>query len=603
MADFTDRIKLIVETVADKATKDLKGVSSEIGNAEGAFGKAKAAAGGFGQILSANVGLSAAAAGTAVAAFVGDAIGKFQTLALEAGKVAAATGLSVEQASRWMEVAGDLGVNTEALQSAMGRLNKAAGEGKLAKLGIDADNANDRLLNTLAYINSIPDSADRAKAGVDLLGKGWQTLAPLVEEAGNLKQSLADVGSGQVIDEGELRKARELRDVMDELSDAWDGFVLTVGGSAGELVTDIGKIASGIKDVADGITSVIPGGDNLVGNIVETLNPLHQLQNGLGAVAGMFDESKGWGDRFENLGHAAVTNVPLLGGLVDSIWSVDDASTAAEDSTEGLASASHIAADAAEAEATAQEAVNKAIQDATSARLAAISASLSYADAQDKTKEALDKANLAMLAAATAGGTNEEANTKAAAAMRDAEQAAIAEANASLKLAQETANADGYTLSAAQSNAILAANLRATASTLAPGNPLRTNLEGYANKLDEIPEDVTTDANFNDAAARAKIDALVAKIRGLDTEIFFGGGTGGLPSSGTRGAPSPTGALLGAAPLVAVPRVPMASPTATTHYSITVQAPPNLNMAELGRVVTDAIDAFERRSGSRRRVA
>src|SRR5262245_51978533 len=138
MADFTDRIKLVFDTVTTGASAEMGKLKSAVGEAEGGFGKAKAAAGGLGNVISENLPLAAAGAGTAIAGFVVDAVGKFKDLALRAGEVASATGLSVDQASRWMEVAGDLNVSTEALVSSVGRLNKAAAQGKLDEYGIQA---------------------------------------------------------------------------------------------------------------------------------------------------------------------------------------------------------------------------------------------------------------------------------------------------------------------------------------------------------------------------------------------------------------------------------------------------------------------------------
>jgi hypothetical protein len=89
--------------------------------------------------VAANAATFAVAAGTAVGKFVLDGAAAFQELAISAGKFADATGLAVEDASRYIEAAGDIGIPIRDVETAIGRLNKEIGlnPDKVRDLGID----------------------------------------------------------------------------------------------------------------------------------------------------------------------------------------------------------------------------------------------------------------------------------------------------------------------------------------------------------------------------------------------------------------------------------------------------------------------------------
>ena len=81
------------------------------GYATGAMGKFKAGSNAALSAVKANAGNFAMAAGAALVGFAVKSVGAFQDLALASGKFADATGLSVEEASRFIEVGGDIGVS------------------------------------------------------------------------------------------------------------------------------------------------------------------------------------------------------------------------------------------------------------------------------------------------------------------------------------------------------------------------------------------------------------------------------------------------------------------------------------------------------------
>jgi hypothetical protein len=233
----------IITSLEDKGIKNAKAAFNDfktaVGNAQGGLGKFKAGSKVALDAVAANAATFAVAAGTAVGKFVFDGMAAFQELAISAGKFADATGLAVEDASRYIEAAGDIGIPIEAVQTAIGRLNKTIGADpdKVRNLGIDlvylrdgSLDVNKTFLNTIDRLKKIKDPAEKARVAAQLLGKGWQNMAELIEMgADDLNASLTAVSEQKVISEDELRMAREYRAAMDGLGDSVDDLQIKSG--------------------------------------------------------------------------------------------------------------------------------------------------------------------------------------------------------------------------------------------------------------------------------------------------------------------------------------------------------------------------------------
>lgn len=236
---------------AKKAFGDFKGA---VANAEGGLGKFKAGSKVAFDAVKANAGTLAIAGAAAFGTFATKAITAFQDIAIGAGKFADATGLAVEDASRYLEVAGDLSIPVDAVEGAIGRLNKTIGADpdKVRNLGVDIEYLNDgsldvnaTFLNTIDRLKKIKDPAEKARVATQLLGKGWQSMAELIEMgADDLKASLDSVSSAQVISDEELAKAKEYRDTVQELGDLWNAFVINAGGVFVDIVSDLKDLTS-----------------------------------------------------------------------------------------------------------------------------------------------------------------------------------------------------------------------------------------------------------------------------------------------------------------------------------------------------------------------
>ena len=257
-----ERIKIIIDVVSDKATASVRGFRQSVADADGVTGKFKVGAGAAFDSVKANAVGFAAAAGTALVGFGIRAASAFQSTALEAGKFADAAGISVEAASRWTEVAGDVGVEAGAVEGAIRKMNQgiAAGKPVFDEFGdsivrgkdgaIDADAS---FQNLITRIGAIEDPTLRAQAAQEAFGKGYASVAELMEmSAGELKAALDGVSSSKIIDENELAKARDSRARIDELKDSFEDVELAVG----EFVSSMSPAITKVLEIGRGITGV-----------------------------------------------------------------------------------------------------------------------------------------------------------------------------------------------------------------------------------------------------------------------------------------------------------------------------------------------------------
>jgi hypothetical protein len=103
--------------------------------------------------------------------------------------------------------------------------------------------------------------------------------------------------------------------------------------------------------------------------------------------------------------------------------------------------------------------------------------------------------------------------------INDAAQAVLAQAAAATSLAEEQAKANGETFTAADAARVQAEELQKVADGLAPDSPLRLQLQGYIDKIREIPPTVKTILEIE--------EQLKVSDRSAGGGILGGGNTGG----------------------------------------------------------------------------
>lgn len=255
----------IITDLQDQGIKQARLAFGEfkmaVQNAEGGLGKFKAGAGSILNTVSQHAGLFAVAGAAAFAKFAASGVSAFADLAIESGKFADATGLSVEDASRWKEVSGDIGIGAETLQMGIGKMNKVLGTSPqlFETLGIEvkktkdgATDVNGTFLNVIERLKGIKDPAEKARVATQLLGKGWQSMAELINTGSvELTNSLRSVSNQQVISAEELQKAKDYRDATNDLGDAWTKLKYSAGQDLIPLVTGIVEVGTTIVDAFD----------------------------------------------------------------------------------------------------------------------------------------------------------------------------------------------------------------------------------------------------------------------------------------------------------------------------------------------------------------
>lgn len=536
MASFRDRIELIIDVTTNRATSALGKLRTDMAAAEGATGKLKA---GFGNLTSAISASPTAllAAGTAVAAFTGKAVAAFQDLALEAKHMSDATGLSTETASAWIETAGDVGISAEQMESAFGKLNKALAGNKLAEWGITTHDANEAFIQVVATMNRTTDATERGRLAQEAFGRGYQQIAELTSMSANeLRHALESVSDAKIIDDSEAAKAVKLRAAMETLRETFETFQLVVGEVAGDALVEL---ADSLEKV-DGLLQSISG-DSLP-SFISDINPLTRMLDGLN---GVFEDGASISERFGSALDTVAGGIPVVNKGVDALTdSLFDQNHGIEANTDlsGMLEAQKLQQAIAEEEATqaaeaeqealehladvsedvtdASDALTEAIQSGTDALNERTDATMTQFDADLAYKDAVDAATEAVNEATGATDANAESVRAAAGAVLD-------QADAALKNAEAWAAANGITLTAQDRNRILRDELAKVAGTLAPGSPLRAQLEGYIGQLDAVPPTVQTEVDANVSKARAYLQSIIDMLVRISGSRWTADVTGG----------------------------------------------------------------------------
>jgi len=343
----------IVTQFSDKGIKSAKAAfanfKTDVSSATGAMGKFKAGGNSALNAVKANAGNFAMVAGTAIATFAVKAVGDFQTLALESSKFANATGLTVQEASRFKEVGDDIGIGSDAIQTAIGKMNKTLGTSPelFSKLGIDVvktetglTDVNGTFLAVIDRLNGIEDPAERARVAAQLLGKGWAEMAQFVEMGSyNLSKALDNVSDSKIIDPEEVAQAKKLRATMDTLKDSIDDITLTVGEGLAPALSDAAGILDKISSIS-GVFDKLPGVDWLRSQtnfISPAATAYNFLSSAVGGLVGVFTDApekvKVYATELRNAREDQDSMLESLkklksGGLDQFVSRFDDAATA-----------------------------------------------------------------------------------------------------------------------------------------------------------------------------------------------------------------------------------------------------------------------------------
>lgn len=289
-----ERIRLVIETVTDRANTGLSSFRTAVGEADGVMGKFKAGAGAAMESVKANAGALAMAGGAALVAFGVKAVSAFQETALAAGAFSEAAGVSVENASRLREVSDDLGISADTTEGAIRKMNMAIANGKAptkefadqivyAKDG--SVDSYESFINLATAIGKIKDPTERAKAAQETFGKSYGDIAEMMSmSAEDLRAKLNSVSEAKVISSKELDQARNYRDSMANLKDILEDFEVTIGSAVVPALTDLADALVSLNDLLGPLGSIqdfISAAYDTTGldSIVESIKAINEVFN------------------------------------------------------------------------------------------------------------------------------------------------------------------------------------------------------------------------------------------------------------------------------------------------------------------------------------
>lgn len=203
----------IVLTAVDKASATLKKVGDQGGMSMKTLG----------------IGIGTA---VGVASALGAAVKKTtdETVAynLQVRNLAQNLGITTEETSRLIQAADDFGVSQENVTSA---LQMAVKKGFAPNI--------DTVANLADEYNSIEDPVKRAARMVEVFGRNWTTLTPMLREGGDaIREAYEGVADGMVVTEESAQAARDYQIAMDGLNDTFQAVKYTVGNELIPVLTD-----------------------------------------------------------------------------------------------------------------------------------------------------------------------------------------------------------------------------------------------------------------------------------------------------------------------------------------------------------------------------
>jgi hypothetical protein len=304
MAAKTASLSVNIIADAAKAKSGLKEAEgafgkfkNSVGEANGAMGKFKVAGGAALDYVKSNAMNFAAAAGAAIVAFGIKSVNAFQDLTLTVSKFSDATGMTLDSASRFIEVAGDIGIEAGTLEKSLNFMNKTLGNSPdlFNQLGIEieytsggAKDMSGTFLNVIDKINGIKDPAEKAAVASKLLGRGWAEMAELIATgSGSLSKSLSEVSKSKIITPEQERQAKDFRAATDNLKDAFEDLTQEVGQQLVPILTDAFEGISKFIDKAKEISEIdVPGPKGLGDWLSFAIRAPIDLQ---GAIKALFD--------------------------------------------------------------------------------------------------------------------------------------------------------------------------------------------------------------------------------------------------------------------------------------------------------------------------
>lgn len=494
--DATVRAKAVEMGLADttaevdrhgKAQATLALIMEQTNAVQGDFAKTADSAANAGRTLAANWENLQAKLGEAALPLLEDAIGLLNAMSTGFMALDDATG-------GW---ASTLAVVATGATLAIGALSTMSGWVIKLKQNTDALKASN-MSGAIGKWGPIASTAGLALGGLALsihaLGqKSRETqqqvdgLSDSIRETGDVSQSLLDHINGVVAGNGVLAQAMEI-----------------AGISTDELRVAVEQGGDSLQEMK---ARLWEAGETIYG------------RNGATAIDIMVKEV----DRMASVFERGSAKAETLGTVVDdtATTAADAApkillvSAAAEMSATDVARYTDVlAANAAalEADARAAEVAEAALHGYLDAVVAALDSNVGYQQQLIRTEEVLETM-AATLKTAEVGTRDWER------ALLDGESAALDQAAAAVRLAEDTAKANGQTLTAQERQRILVSELARVAATLDPSSPLSQRLNAYIRDLLTVPAGVHTNLTVSSTASEEQIRRYNLNLQNIPRSI------------------------------------------------------------------------------------
>ena len=274
---------------------------------------------------------------------------KWKDGALAAGKFAQATGITVEEASRFIVVAEDLDLESGKIVKAIGKMEKALGKSPkdFAKLGIATKNAageqisaQEVFLSSADVLKKITRESDRASAASKLFGRDWQNMAVMLGKGSDeLRRRFAAVRDEQVYDDADYKAATKYRDALKDLSNSFKSVSVAIGegtvpmfamfaqsaAAAGDALTAVNRAAGGVTGQLLAIGTVGIGVVGTISMVAGTTAKMTQrFKDGDGALTKYGAAAKGAGVALGALAIGAVVST-VVDKLTENTKKADNA--------------------------------------------------------------------------------------------------------------------------------------------------------------------------------------------------------------------------------------------------------------------------------------
>jgi phage-related protein len=267
-----------------------------------------------------------AAAGIGLAIKKGfDAIGDLASYGDTIDKQSQKIGISAKAYQEWDAVLQHSGTSINAMQSSMKKLTAAAADGSDAfgKLGISQEEAmsmsqEDLFARVIEGLQGMEEGTERAALAQDLLGRGAQEMAALLNTSAEDTQKMKDAVNelGGVMSDDAVKSAAAYQDALQDMQTAFSGLGR---GLLSEFLPGLTEIMGGITQLfagdGEGVQTIISGVQTLAEDLLEAVPAF--VETGLSIVTNLI---QGVLDALPGLWETATTMIPeIVNGFLSRI--------------------------------------------------------------------------------------------------------------------------------------------------------------------------------------------------------------------------------------------------------------------------------------------